>query len=178
MKVLMTGANNPFGHEVLAQFDTDSLSLSRTNSFDISDPAVRTKISEMSLQYDIFINHAHNGHFSGQTELLYQVFETWKNANKQQGLIVSTSSIASNYAHREFKRYAVIKKGLEFAHQQITKVALDQGLAFRTVLIQPGTLGNGGTQVSGKAYAQVIKSIYHLAPNIFISEIQLNGEVR
>lgn len=177
MRVIMTGANNPFGREALLQFGDGSMSVSRSNGFDIGDELIREKIAEMSLQYDIAINHAHNGHFSGQTELLYKISEKWKVAQKQ-GLIISTGSIAATCAHQEFKRYAVIKKGLELANQQIAKMALDQGLPFRTVVVHTGTLGNSDRGLSGAAYGETIKMLYKLLPNIYVSEIQVNGESR
>lgn len=181
--VLITGGNSGVGLEIAEYFAPHSLSLSRSNGFDIGSIEARKKIVERSLEFDIFVNHAHNGHIDGQTTLLYEVVQAWEVASKK-GYIFNTGSIVLAQAQKEFKRYAVIKKALEVASDQCCK-KIENGLcSFRMTLINPGMLdteavrqkshweGNG---VRGSDMARLIESLYNGPSDLLISKINMSA---
>lgn len=111
--IAITGHTSGFGKYV---FDNlDAIGLSRSNGYDINDPL---KIVEAIKDCDIFINNAFDGF--AQTELLYAVFESWKNQNK---LIINIGSRSKDFTLREREKsfgYSVEKLALEHASKQLT----------------------------------------------------------
>ncbi len=181
--VLITGGTKGLGHEILNYFAPQSVSVSRANGFDIGTAAARAQIVQMSLEKDIFINHAHNGHFAGQTQLLYDVFEAWSRENKK-GYIFNTGSFATTLPQGSFKRYSVIKHALDIANAQCCK-KIENGLcSFRMTLLRPGMLdtpesrqkehwrGNG---VRGLDLAQVIEFLYKTPQDFLVSEFSVSA---
>jgi NADP-dependent 3-hydroxy acid dehydrogenase YdfG len=184
--ILITGGSKGVGKEIADYFAPRSMSLSRSNGFDIGSVHARKEIVQKSLEYDIFINHAHNGHFEGQTSLLYELFEAWTQAGKS-GYIFNTGTIATYLPQKEFKRYAVIKKALEIANQQCCK-KIENGLAsFRMTLLKPGMLDSEnsrkntqwqGQTLRGQDIAPLIEYLYSTPKNVLINEMVLTGVVQ
>jgi NAD(P)-dependent dehydrogenase (short-subunit alcohol dehydrogenase family) len=95
MKMLVTGGNRGLGLTLVNHFN--AVSISRQQGYDITKQA--KEIAEQSLEFDIFINNAFDGpphepwaNFA-QTNLLYEVYQTWK-ANNKQGYIFNIGSVA------------------------------------------------------------------------------------
>lgn len=181
--VLVTGGLSGVGADLCEYFAPHSRGISRRNGYDIGNSATQLKIAELSLDYDIFVNHAHNGHFSGQTELLYRVFEVWE-AQRKTGYIFNTGSFATYMPQGSFKRYSVLKRALEVANQQCCK-KIESGLCrFRMTLLKPGMLDTPedrqkphwrGGGVRGRELAQMIESLYRSPVNLLVNEVVLAG---
>ncbi|MCB0367604.1 MAG: hypothetical protein H6624_20135 [Bdellovibrionaceae bacterium] len=181
--VLVTGGLDGVGKEICDYFAPNSMGISRRNGFDIGRPEDHRRIVELSLQHDIFVNHAHNGHFSGQTDLLYEVFEAWEK-NEKSGFIVSTGSFATYMPQGGFKRYSVLKRALEIANQQCCK-KIETGLVpFRMTLIKPGMLDTpasrekphwSGNGVRGRDLAELIRFLYTGPKDLLMNEVTLSA---
>ena len=180
--LLITGGNAGIGKSITEYFSPNALSLSRTTGHDIGSAQDRKTIIETSLNYDIFVNHAHNGHLNGQTALLYEMFEAWEK-NRKTGYIFTTGSFATHIPPKEYKRYAVIKKSLAIAHQQCCK-KIENGLTqFRMTLLTPGMLETDrssstewqGHRLSGAELAPLIEHLYHTPRSILFNEVTLTG---
>lgn len=181
--ILVTGGLDGIGKEVCGFFKPRSKGVSRRNGFDIGDPKAREQILELSLEYDIFLNHAHNGHFAGQTQLLYDVFAAWEKANKT-GYIFSTGSFATYMPQGTFKRYSVLKCALDIANQQCCKKIEDGLCPFRMTLLKPGMLDTaasraksywGGNGIRGRDIAELILSLYQSSQDLLINEVVLSA---
>ena len=180
--LLITGGNAGIGKYIVEHFAPRACSLSRTTGHDIGTAEGRRSIIEESLKHDIFINHAHNGHLVGQTQLLYEVFEAWEKQGKD-GYIFTTGSFATHIQQKDYKRYAVIKKSLEIAHQQCCK-KIENGLVpFRMTLLTPGMLEHEketpanwqGHRLTGVEIAPLIEHLYHTPRTLLFNEIVLTG---
>jgi NADP-dependent 3-hydroxy acid dehydrogenase YdfG len=181
--VLVTGGLSGIGADLCQHFAPHSLGISRRNGYDIGNPDTQTKIAELSLDYDIFVNHAHNGHFAGQTELLYRVFETWEAKNKA-GYIINTGSFATYMPQGEFKRYSIIKRALEIANQQCCKKIESGRCSVRMTLLKPGMLDTPesrqkphwrGGGVTGREIAHMIEFLYNSPFHLLVNEVVLAG---
>jgi hypothetical protein len=181
--LLITGGNSGAGKNILDYFAPNSQSVSRANGFDIGSEESRKAIVTMSLGFDIFVNHAHNGHLDGQTRLLYDVFEAWSTA-KKSGYIFNTGSIATYQLSSEFKRYSVLKRSLEIANQQACK-KIENGLcSFRMTLLKPGMLDSEadrqkphwpGHGVRGQDMARMIEFCYLSPQNVLFNELVISS---
>lgn len=116
MKILVVGGTRGVGKEVCEHFGPAALGIGRTNGYDVGLAGDRRRIVELSRDFDLVWNHAHNGHIEGQTRLLMDLFQDWSERGKA-GHIFSTGSYATYMALREYRRYAVIK----FLHDQVCR---------------------------------------------------------
>lgn len=183
MKILITGGNRGLGKELFDEFQPESVSVSRANGYDIGTTEGRKRIVEKSLDFDIFVNNAHNGHLEGQTRLLYEIFEAWLEAGKQ-GYIFNIGSISARRPGARYQRYAVIKKALEAAHFQCCK-KIENGFGrMRMTLLTPGMLDTeesrlkshwGGNGVRGGDVAKIIRQLYGLPPDLLVNEVVLTA---
>ena len=181
--LLITGGSRGVGKEICEIWGERALSLSRTNGFDIGTPEGRQAIIEKSWDYDIFLNHAHNGHFEGQTRLLYEIFESWQSRGKK-GYIFSTGSFATYHDLKDYRRYSVIKKALQVANQQCCKKLENGDIGIRMSLLTPGMLDTEearqkpnwpGVGLSGQAFVNVIERLYSMPTNVLIHEMALSA---
>lgn len=182
-RVLITGGNRGVGKGIFEHFSPDAHSVSRSNGFDIGSMENRQSIVQLSLECDIFINHAHNGHLIGQTQLLYEVFDAWTTAGKK-GYIFNTGSFATYLPSAQFKRYSIIKKSLEIANQQCCK-KIENGLCnFRMTLLKPGMLATDspvsdsnweGHRLGSEEIAPLINYLYKTPESLLINEVVLTG---
>jgi hypothetical protein len=91
MKIAITGHTSGVGkalYNKLTEHGHDVISFSRSNGFDITDPASRIQIIETSKDVNVFINNAWAP--KGQTELLKQLIMAYRD---QSTIIVNISSM-------------------------------------------------------------------------------------
>ena len=112
--IAITGHTKGFGKVLFDR--TQSIGFSRSNGYDITNKKDRARIINEINSCDVFINNAYDGY--GQIDMLYDVYDAWKNTNKT---IISVGSLASNGAEwmLEPMKYAVIKKALDVATWQL-----------------------------------------------------------
>ena len=94
MNISITGHTKGIGQalaEVYQQNGHTILGFSRSNGYDISNPADRTRIINQSSHCDVFFNNAH-ADFS-QCDLLFELWLSWKNQKKH---IINISSAHSD----------------------------------------------------------------------------------
>ena len=65
MKVLVIGGSRGIGLDIVNHFSGDSISRNATDpGFNIRDDGDRMTITNLTLDYDIVVNHAYSGDFS------------------------------------------------------------------------------------------------------------------
>lgn len=130
MKVAITGHTSGIGKSLSNCFPKFK-GFSRSNGYDITEKESRLKIVEEIYDCDVFINNAHSG-FS-QTELLFDVWNQWKNKDKK---IICIGSRVSDllYTRYQYPEYAVQKSALESAVAYMTQ----QETLCKVTLIKPG----------------------------------------
>jgi nucleoside-diphosphate-sugar epimerase len=98
----------------LCQEGHSVLGFSRTNGFDLNDPATIKKIAEFGADADCFINNAHCRY--AQAELVFEMAQKWKDQKKTIVCISSRLSVTKTIDHPEFG-------------YQTTKTALDDAIS-------------------------------------------------
>ncbi len=180
----MTG-NSDFTHNVIREFAPNSRQISRQSGFDIESAEIKSSIAAMSLEYDIFINHIHSGHFSGQTELLYAVHNEWKDKSKR-GLIINTGSFGTYCPPENFQRWTVVKRGLDIANRQCCAEIQNKKLPFRMCNLRIGTIDSQtsrakphwpGAGIAATHFADVIKNLYRLPEELLVHEMVFTRKV-
>lgn len=116
MRVAITGHTRGIGKALTEVFD-DVVGFSKSTGYDINNKEDRLRIINESQDCDVFINNAYSG-FS-QTELLFDLWQCWKNEPK---IIVNLGSVAADYSHAKYRlyMYATHKVALEYASLQMT----------------------------------------------------------
>lgn len=150
MKIALTGHTSGFGksmYDYATLHGIDVLGFSRSNGFNITDNRARKLIINSSVDCDVFINNAYDRY--GQLDILYELYEEWKNSKK---LIVTVGSIASNAAEWRLKPclYSTVKKALDVATYQLINSHDRNGC--KLMIFKPGYLGNETGKIS-YAYA-------------------------
>jgi len=78
-KLAVTGHTKRIGKAIYDAFP-NSIGLSKSTGYDITDKNSRTRILHAVRECDVFINNAHDGF--GQVELLNDLFTSWKDEEK------------------------------------------------------------------------------------------------
>ena len=149
MKVLVTGGHRGLGQHLAELVQADVVS--RVDGYDITKD--QSRIAELSLEYDVFVNNAFDGpphepwaNF-GQVNVLQEVYFAWANANKS-GHIINIGSVGEKSIvapDPAFETYRVAKAALSHASRQCT-AAFKKGIVpFKTTLI---TLDRLDTELS------------------------------
>jgi hypothetical protein len=137
MKFAVTGTSQGLGKYLADRYNAQSFS--RDHGYDITTPSGRKKIVE-DANFDVFINSARCG-FS-QTELLYNLYEEYKDTNK---IIVSIGSFGKEYYLQEKPyKYGIEKLALNEASKQLS--VLETPLKF--ICLNFGYLENKGGDVT------------------------------
>jgi len=90
MKIAITGHTRGIGQALFKYFESYSvIGFSRSNGYNISNPADRNNILEQLTDVDIFVNNAYNNFDDSQLTLLTSVYNLWQNTDK---IIVNISS--------------------------------------------------------------------------------------
>lgn len=136
---MITGGNRGLGLHIQNVLGGDSFS--RSNGFDIIKD--RARLTELSLDYDVFINNAFDGPFQeswadfGQVKLLYDVATAWRTHSKT-GCIINIGSSGSEdivAPEPDWETYRVNKAALKHHSQQWTRAFKHNQVLFRTSLI-------------------------------------------
>jgi len=139
MKYMITGGNRGLGLELCKQYNGDSYS--RSTGYDIIKD--RTRLAEISLDYDVFVNNAFDGPFQetwadfGQVKLLFEVANLWKQNNKAGYIINIGSSGSEDVVAPEpsWETYRVNKVALKHHSLQWTRAFKQNQTLFKTSLI-------------------------------------------
>lgn len=179
--VFITGGSAGVGKEIFDHYSPRAKNFSRRTGYDIGKEDDRTRIVEESLECDIFVNFAHNGHYSGQPQLLYDIFALWE-AKKKPGYIINMGTYSTYSSGQKFRRYAVVKKALDTANQQCCK-KIENGLVpFRMTNLRPGMLDTeksrqkdywGGVGVTGDSICATIDWLVSTPGELLIPEMVL-----
>lgn len=183
MKVLVIGGSKGIGKDIVDYFNGKSVS--RETGHNIQAPANRTKIKEMSLDFDIVVNHAFCGDNS-QNFMLKELIDHWKFENKQDGYIFHTGTISTYYIKHDWNMYSVYKgQGDEIA-KRAAKKCQHGAYPFRVTNIRPGMLDTEksrnkphwpGSGVKNTTYIDIIKYLYNLPKEVIIPELVLETRV-
>ena len=139
MKYMITGGNRGLGLFLCKKYEGDSFS--RHNGYDITND--KTKLAELSLDYEVFINNAFDGPFQeswadfGQVKLLYEVARLWQ-LNNKTGHIINIGSVGSEdivAPDPVWETYRVSKSALKHHSKQWTKAFKQNQATFKTSLI-------------------------------------------
>lgn len=174
MKFMITGGTKGLGQAFVQHFNGDSYS--RSNGYDITNNQHRTALAQKSLEYDIFINNAFDGPFQepwadfGQTKMLFEVANHWKEHNKT-GHIINIGSVGSETIvspDPSFETYRVSKSALKAHSQQWTRAFKENRVMFKTSLLtldrldteltrsRPSWTGNGHNLADICGYIEII----------------------
>jgi hypothetical protein len=80
MRYAITGHTRGIGAEIFKRLEPNIIGFSKSTGYDITDKRHRSKIIKESLDRDVFINNAHDGH--GQTDLLIELYKEWYDQEK------------------------------------------------------------------------------------------------
>lgn len=119
-KISITGHTAGIGRGLYEHFKNKSneyeiIGLSRSNGFDITKNI--DEVIESVLPTDCFVSNAFAG-FSN-VELLYRVFEKWKDSHK---LIINISSDSGDGIKNFIHPYAIVKSATDKACEQLQSV--------------------------------------------------------
>jgi len=119
MKFAITGHTQGLGAAIVNQlsYGHSIVGFSKSTGYDISNAADRKLIIEHSLDCHVFVNNAHAGY--AQTELLYELWDTWK---KQDKLIVNIGSNTTDSIKPFPHKYVAEKIALEKASEQLANL--------------------------------------------------------
>jgi hypothetical protein len=152
MKYAVTGTSQGLGKYLAERYNAQCFT--RDLGYDITTKKGRQQIVE-DADFDVFINSARFG-FS-QTELLYDLYDKFKNEDK---LIVSIGSCAKEYYFRDVPyKYGIEKLALNEASKQLS--VLETPLKF--VCLNFGYLENKGGDVTFEQVGDFIDSHVELS---------------
>jgi len=121
-KIAITGHTRGFGKYMYDRLIKDNfvMGFSKSAGTDITVKHDRKNMIQFILDFDIFINCAQSG-FS-QTDLLYEMYEEWKDQRK---LIINIGSNARDYINKNKPyKYSVEKNALNNASKQLGRLSL------------------------------------------------------
>jgi len=94
MKIAITGHTQGLGQAFFKHFQSYTvIGFSRSNGYNIANPADRNKILDEIKDFDIFINNAYNNYDDSQLKLLMDVYNIWQGTDK---IIINVSSRYTN----------------------------------------------------------------------------------
>ena len=133
MKYAITGHTKGIGQRLFEKLSPDALGFSKSTGYDITDSKFRNTIIQASRDCEVFINNAFQD--DGQVQLLYELFDSWKNEKK---IIINIGSETTcgikNYSHP----YAAYKAALDKASEQLSHL----NMPCRVVNIKFGWVGS------------------------------------
>lgn len=182
MKVLVTAGTAGIGKVLVDHFAPLSMGFGRRNGYDIRQESIRKDIAKLSLDFDVFINHAYTRDES-QNLLLREVADLWIEQEKT-GYIFNTGTFGTFRPDGIDADYIDIKSKLDEIHHQYVQ-RINQGeLTFRMTLLRPGMLdtersrskphwrGNG---IRGTDIAQLIQAFYNLPSDLNIADVVMES---
>lgn len=115
MKYAITGHTRGIGQGLFKKLSHAAIGFSKSNGYDILNSESRNKIIQDSKDCEVFINNAFQK--NGQIELLYELFDSWKNENK---IIINIGSDTTCGIKKYFHPYAAYKAALDKASEQLS----------------------------------------------------------
>ena len=136
MKIAITGHTSGIGKALYKRCKEQALpshepiGFSRSNGYDINMLTKTLKqFHERATDCDVFVNNAHDKF--AQVDLLYALWEEWKDEKKQ---IVCISSLRPDYNASQVMSYSVEKCALDHACEQLQMIKSN----CRVINIKPG----------------------------------------
>lgn len=185
MKVLVIGGTRGIGLDIVNHFNGDSISRTGTDpGFNIRRDADRQTITQLTLDYDLVVNHAFAGDFS-QTLMLNEIFQAWKLSNKIGYLINSGSDASKLYRMKSGKdpMYAVLKESQNILSHIISRGIQEGNVPMRYTNIIYGMLDTEKARerphykngVRGADICKVIEMLYNLPTDCLIPEFVMEA---
>lgn len=184
-KILVIGGSRGIGLDIVTHFK--GVSVSRSNGYDITETSGRKKTAELSLNYNVIVNHAYTGDFS-QLLMLKELCFLWRKKGKE-GYIINTGSMSSyRFNDRKDEKWwfmAAAKKGSdEFINYVSQAAAWRNDINFRVTNIIPGMLDTPKDRkklhfkagVTGKDYCRLMEYLLSTPENLIISEVVLEAK--
>jgi hypothetical protein len=156
MKLGITGHSRGLGECLFQRFHGAAIGFSRSNGYDISDPAARARIVKEVEDCDVFVNNAYAGF--AQVDLLYQLYESWRD---QPRLIINISSNSPDGIKSHMHPYASHKAALDKASEQLSY----QKTALKVCNVRPGWIDTAradshqGSKIDPQRLCDVIELI-------------------
>lgn len=122
LSVAVTGHTTGIGEAVFNHYFPNSKGFSRSNGYDIDDPAARKRIIESVADCDVFVNSAYTWNTMSQTVLMYELFNEWKDQDK---LILSIGSNTTDGIKKQPQPYTAGKAALDKACEQLSNLNAD-----------------------------------------------------
>jgi len=183
--VLVIGGTHGVGKQIIEHYAPHSLSVSRTNGFNIQKRDDREKIVTLSLDYDIVVNHAYCGD-SSQTDMLHELYNGWKEHNKE-GYIFNTGTIATYMVNNnKVQNYPATKIGQDVLCKQIAKQTQIRNVKFNVTNMICGMLDTErsrakphwpGTGLTGERYIEIMEWLYNMPEENVIPEIIIETKI-
>lgn len=119
MKFAITGHTKGLGAAIVRQlsYGHSVVGFSKSTGYNILDKEDRKLIIEQSHDCHVFVNNAHRGY--SQTELLYELWDAWKDQSK---LIVNIGSNTTDSIKPFPHQYVAEKIALEKANEQLANL--------------------------------------------------------
>ena len=118
MKIGITGHTKGIGKAVYIKYLPSIVGFSRHNGFDISVIENRQKLIDSIQDCDVFINNAYTLN-NAQVDLLYELYDSWKDQEKH---IINIGSNSSTGIKNKPHKYATDKYALEKASEQLSHI--------------------------------------------------------
>lgn len=149
-RVAITGHTRGLGAALFERFSVSDMvvGLSRSNGFDIRKI---DNIIERIAECDVFINSAYDRY--SQVDLLYAVYDMWKDKDKK---IINIGSLSSIGVRDYLQPYAIHKKALHEAHMQIAH----QQNKCKSYIFNIGYITDNQTDVADLIYNTVNNKMY------------------
>ncbi len=182
-RYLITGGTSGSGKSLLAAFGNSARGIGRGDRFDITDAGIRSRIAELSLEFEVFVNHACSNKPFSQVELLEEVFSKWKKVN-HQGYIVSTGSYSTYSLKPHIRLYTAAKLALDTYSRQCSKWCENHPGTFRVSIIRPGILDSErsrakpswpGYGVDMQDYAKLIQFLTTQPTQLLVPDLVLSS---
>ena len=119
MKVVITGHTSGIGkaiYDKLIELGHEVWGLSRSNAYDLSTNSLGKFVKAIE-NNDVFINNAYYEY--AQVDLLYRVYEKWKDEYK---MIINIGSVTGDSSKKWPHKYQVHKVALDNASKQLRRV--------------------------------------------------------
>ena len=153
MRIAITGHTSGIGKALYKRCEEQSfpkhepIGFSRSNGYDINDP--KPWFHRKATDCDVFVNNAHDKF--AQVDLLYRLWQEWKDKDKQ---IVCISSLSPDVTKKHMHPYSAEKCALDHACEQLQN---SKGKC-RVINIKPGF-------VDTPRVASIYPKIYKMDPN-------------
>ena len=185
MKCLVIGGTRGIGLDIVNYFNGDSVSRHGTDpGLNIRKDEDRGTIVNLSLNYDLVVNHAYSGDMS-QTLMLNEMFQTWT-LNSHPGYLINSGSAASKLYRMKAGKdpmYSVLKTTQNTLSHYISRSIQEGRIPMRYTNIIYGMLDTEKSRskshykngVRGEDVCKVIELLYNLPGDCLIPEFVMEA---